>query len=145
QAAADAAQAIADAAAAQAEANAAHTLAGTAESNAQAAIVAAGDEQDSTDTLRDDLGTAIGGVVDRVKANPMIYYGTSAAAGTAPAFSIWFQVNETGQVIGQWQQLAGGGWEKRDIRSEVIANLDVGKLTAGSAAIGSRRAEDRRR
>ncbi|USL85073.1 tail protein [Arthrobacter phage SWEP2] len=123
--AASAAQADADAAAtaaatAQSRADAAHALAGTAESNAQAAITAASNAQNAADNVAKNL------------------FSTNTPAGTAPYGSTWFQVNGTGEVIGQWQQTAAGiasTWTPRPIRSEVIANLDVGKLTAGTANI----------
>ncbi|QUC01229.1 hypothetical protein [Cellulosimicrobium cellulans] len=117
----DATAAIGAAAAAQLRADQAHTLAGTAESNAQAAIVAASGAQ----------ATANG--------RPLMLFSTAVAQGTAPQGSVWFRVNATGQVIGQWQQTAPGAagstWAVREIRSEVIANLDVGKLTAGTAVV----------
>lgn len=117
----DATNAIAAAAAAQLKADQAHTLAGTAESNAQAAITAASGAQAAAD------------------AKPRMLFSTAAPSGTAPQGSVWFRVNASGQVIGQWQQTAasttGSTWTVRELRSEVIANLDVGKLTAGSADI----------
>lgn len=67
-----------------------------------------------------------------------ILFSTGVPAGTAPYGSTWFQVNGTGEVVGQWQQTASGiagTWTPRQIRSEVISNLDVGKLTAGSLAV----------
>lgn len=117
----DATNAIAAAAAAQLKADQAHTLAGTAEQHAQAAIDAASGAQATAD------------------ARPRMLFSTNAPSGTAPQGSVWFRVNASGQVIGQWQQTAasntGSTWTVREIRSEVIANLDVGKLTAGTAVV----------
>ncbi|SFN65992.1 hypothetical protein [Mycetocola miduiensis] len=113
---ADAAKAAANTA--QEQADAAHALAGTAEGNAQAALTAAG-----------NAATAAGLVSKNL-------FSTSSPSGTAPFGSTWFQVNGTGQVIGQWQQTAAGiasTWTKRDVTSDTIANLDVGKLSAGTA------------
>jgi hypothetical protein len=104
------AQAALDAAAAaQSTANTANSAAGTAQQTANNALAAAN------------------GIADN-------YFSTDPPSGTAVEGSVWFQVNGTGQVIGQWQQTAspsGGTWTKRDIRSETIANLDVGKLSGG--------------
>jgi hypothetical protein len=104
------AQAALDAAAAaQSTANTANSAAGTAQQTANNALAAAN------------------GIADN-------YFSTDPPSGTAVEGSVWFQVNATGQVIGQWQQTAspnGSTWTKRDIRSETIANLDVGKLSGG--------------
>ncbi|MBT2502971.1 hypothetical protein [Curtobacterium sp. ISL-83] len=69
---------------------------------------------------------------------PLILFSTSGPSGTAPTGSTWFQVNTAQSVIGYWQQtgtVASPTWTARPIASDVIANLDVGKLTAGTAAI----------
>jgi hypothetical protein len=70
---------------------------------------------------------------------PLILFSTtSAPSGTAPTGSIWFLWDSAKNIAGQWLQsgtLANPVWTPQQIRSEVIANLDVGKLTAGSAAI----------
>lgn len=113
-----AAAASSAASAAQTKANEAHTLAGTAESNAQTAITAAGAAQTSADNL------------------PKVLHGTGGASGTAPNGSIWFQhlTNLQGPIIGQWARVSGA-WVSTPIRTEAIANLDVGKLTSGTATI----------
>lgn len=62
----------------------------------------------------------------------------STPSGTALAGHLWWRVDGTGKVIGQWEQTAspsGSTWTVREVTSEVIANLDVGKLTATSALI----------
>lgn len=70
---------------------------------------------------------------------PLILFSSSAGpSGTAPTGSIWFLWDSAKNIAGQWLQsgaLANPVWTPQQIRSEVIANLDVGKLTAGSAAI----------
>ncbi len=109
-------QAAQDAAAAQDRAEEAHSLAGTAESNAQTAIAAAGAAQEAADS------------------KPLLLKDTSGPTGTAPVGSVWWQVDSNSQIIGQWQRTESG-WQEREIRSEVIANLDVGKLTATDATI----------
>ena len=40
----------------------------------------------------------------------------------------WWQVDAAGDIYGQWSW-NGSQWTAREVRSEVIANLDVGKLT----------------
>lgn len=71
-------------------------------------------------------------------AMPKIYHSTAVASGTAPEGSTWFQHSGSinGPVIGQWT-MTSNGWLKQEIASEVIANLDVGKLTAGGADIST--------
>lgn len=51
----------------------------------------------------------------------------------------WFQRDGTpaGNIIAQYEGLGGTSWASRQLRSEVIANLDVGKLTAGSGLVNS--------
>jgi len=71
---------------------------------------------------------------------PLILFSTSGPSGNAPTGSTWFQVNTAQSVVGQWQQTGSATspvWTARPITSEVIANLDVGKLTAGTAAIAT--------
>lgn len=98
------------------------------------------------DTAQTTADTAINGLAQvsaGLNRKPNIYYSTSEPGSTQLVTqSVWFQVDASGSVIGQWQQVGGipsapfaADWEKRDIRSEVIANLDVGKLTAGTAVI----------
>lgn len=58
---------------------------------------------------------------------------TSTPTGSALVGWTWWRVDGTGKVIGEWEQTAspsGSTWVSRPIRSEAIANLDVGKLTA---------------
>lgn len=70
---------------------------------------------------------------------PLILFSSTAGpSGTAPTGSIWFLWDSAKNVAGQWLQsgtLANPVWTPQQIRSDVIANLDVAKLTAGSAAI----------
>ena len=67
---------------------------------------------------------------------PKVLHGTTAPSGTAPNGSIWWQhLNDLrGVVIGQWNRV-DGAWVSTPIDSQAIANLDVGKLTAGSGTI----------
>jgi len=72
-------------------------------------------------------------------SRPQILFSSSAGpSGTAPTGTIWFLWDSAKNVAGQWLQsgtLASPVWTPQQIRSEVIANLDVAKLTVGSAAI----------
>lgn len=76
---------------------------------------------------------------DTANEKPLILFSSTAGpSGTAPTGSIWFLWDTSKNVAGQWLQsgtLASPVWTPQQIRSEVIANLDVAKLTAGSAAI----------
>lgn len=104
-------EALREARAAQAAADEAHDAAGEAQNAADAAM-------------------------DTANGLSKVLHGTTAATGTAPDGSVWFQHKGTlsGEVIGQWNRV-NGSWSRTDISSEAIANLDVGKLTAGSAEI----------
>ena len=79
---------------------------------------------------------------------PKIYHGNTTdhplwntVPGTfaAPVGSTWFQhqTNISGSVIAQYTKTGTGDsdWAITDITSEVIANLDVGKLTAGTGTM----------
>lgn len=66
--------------------------------------------------------------------NTTIY--STSAPGSAPnsAGDIWFRKDAATQTItGQWQGLGGTSWQQVELASAVIANLDAGKLVAGSA------------
>lgn len=102
------------------------------------ALVAVQDAADSAVAAADTAIVAAGEAQATAEGKPVMLFSVNEPSGDAPQGSVWFQVNESKQVVGQWQQEAvgaGDDWEKREVTSEVIANLDVGKLTAGSAAI----------
>ena len=65
-----------------------------------------------------------------------IVRSTSAASGTTGyvAGDLWWQVDGSNNVIGQWR-FVSGAWVAEQIKSDIIANLDVNKLTAGSGFI----------
>lgn len=74
------------------------------------------------------------------ESRPRIFLSLNEPGSTqAPQGSIWWQRDPSNNILGQWQQTtysnSGTNWEKEEIRSEVIANLDVGKLTVGDATI----------
>lgn len=104
--------ALADATVAIANANTAIANAATANATATAAAFDAGIAQT----------TANG----KAKVN----YSTSAASGPGSNGDIWFQVNGSGSVIAQY--VYNGGWIIAPITNTVIANLDAGKITAGT-------------
>jgi len=56
----------------------------------------------------------------------------------APTGSTFFLIDENENISGEWQQtgtVEAPIWTPRQVLSQVIANLDVGKLTAGQASI----------
>ena len=108
-AATDAAQA---AATAQSKADLAHTNAGTAQTTANNAMTMAGSKS-------------------------KVFYSTSDPSGTASLGDTWRKVNASNDVIAEWRWTAGNTWLTQQISSEAISNLDVGKLTAGSAIINT--------
>lgn len=66
-----------------------------------------------------------------------IIRSTSAASGSGTREGdIWWQVDSlaANNVISQWTW-DGNAWVRSMIKSEVVANLDVNKLTAGTAAM----------
>lgn len=94
---------------------------------------------DAAQTTANNAATAAANAATAAANVSKNLFSTSGPSGTAPQGSTWFQVNGSGEVIGQWQQTATGiasTWTSRPIRSEVIANLDAGKLTAGTAVLG---------
>jgi hypothetical protein len=113
----EATSALEAAAAAQAAASAAHGRADSAYTNAQNALNAA-------------------------SHNAKNLFSTSPPSGSAPVGTIWVQTDSNGKALSSWQQTAGtapaadgtGGtlgstWTPRPIRSEMIENVDVAKLT----------------
>lgn len=102
------------------------------------------DLEDAQQEITDAFGQRLDGLSDRVDevvagANgTLILFSDEEPSGTAPTGSTWFMINEAENVVGQWQQTGTKDdpvWTPREIESSVIANLDVGKLSAGQAAI----------
>jgi hypothetical protein len=112
-AAAAAAAAQADATTAIANANTAITNAAAANAAATSAAYAAGVAQ----TTADGKNTA--------------HYSTSGPSGSGTNGDIWFQVNGGGTVLYQYVY-SGGSWVSAPISNTVIANLDAGKINAGT-------------
>lgn len=66
--------------------------------------------------------------------NKVIYsLSTPSGSGTASG-DIWWQYNASGIIIGQWEW-SGSSWVPKTIGSAVIANLDAGKITAGTISV----------
>jgi hypothetical protein len=64
-----------------------------------------------------------------------VYYQTTAPGSTPNvAGDIWWQYS-SGVIVGQWTGAGGTTWNQNSIGSAVIANLDVGKLTAGTISV----------
>ncbi len=74
---------------------------------------------------------------------PRVLYSTAAPSGSALQHTIWRRINGSGDVIGEWRQTAGSAttvgstWAAVNYGDEILRALDVGKLTAGMAAIAS--------
>lgn len=61
-------------------------------------------------------------------------------SNTAPKGSVWRRTDASGRIIGVWEQTGtavAGVWTPRLITSDVVDNLDVGKLSASGAAINT--------
>ncbi|WGH21093.1 minor tail protein [Arthrobacter phage Cassia] len=107
-----------------AAAQAAHDAADAADAKAVAAQTAAGNAQDTADNALTMAGS-----------KGKVYYSTSAPSGTATATGdLWRKIDASKNVIGEWYW-TGSAWQSSQITTDAISNLDVGKLTAGSAAI----------
>lgn len=88
------------------------------------------------DTALSDLRNEVDNIVipDLDGINKTIY-STSAASGTTGynTGDTWRQYSGSGsnrQIIGEWQ-FTGSAWNPLQLRNEVIANLDAGKIDAG--------------
>jgi hypothetical protein len=65
-----------------------------------------------------------------------ITYSNSAPGSTAnKAGDIWWQYGTGGVISGQWTGAGGTSWTPSTIGSTVIANLDAGKITAGTISV----------
>ncbi|UXZ57100.1 H-type lectin domain-containing protein [Curtobacterium sp. Arg-1] len=106
--------------------------------------IAAASLTDADQDVSDAFGLQLEGLSDRVDqivvgaGGTLILFSDEGPDGTAPTGSTWFMINEAENIVGQWQQTGPEDapvWTPRAIESSVIANLDVGKLTAGQAAL----------
>jgi hypothetical protein len=115
-----AASAAAAAAAAQADATTAIANANTAITNAAAANAAA-----------TSAAYAAGVAQTTANGKNTAHYSTSGPSGSGTNGDIWFQVNGGGTVLYQYVY-SGGSWVSAPISNTVIANLDAGKINAGT-------------
>lgn len=87
---------------------------------------------------QEDLATAQDDLATQLATLSSIHQSIAAPTSedTAPDGTIWWVHDTTlsGPVVAQFV-MQGGVWVSVPITSDVIANLDVGKLTAGSAAL----------
>ena len=64
-----------------------------------------------------------------------VIYSLSAPSGSGTASGdIWWRYDGSGIIIGQWEW-NGSSWVSKTIGSAVIANLDAGKITAGTISV----------
>ncbi|MER2142201.1 MAG: hypothetical protein ABS888_00290, partial [Eubacteriales bacterium] len=117
----DAATAAANAASAAATAKSA---ADAAQATANAAQTAAGNAQNTADNALTMAGS-----------KSKVFYSRSEPSGTADPGDTWRQVDTANNVIAEWRVTSNGLWIPQKLTSEAISNLDVGKLTAGTANI----------
>ena len=119
---------------AQSTANSAQTAANNAQSTANSAQTAANNAQSSANSAQ----TAASNAQSTANGKNTVTYSTSAPGARAnTAGDIWWQYDSTsGHLIAQWQGTGGTTWISRQLDSQVIANLDVGKLTAGTLSVG---------
>jgi hypothetical protein len=96
--------------------------------------------QATADAVKTDLATNYSNttamnnaILTSANGKNKITYSASVP-GTAAniAGDIWFQQDGTGKIMGQWIGAGGTSWSSVTIRNEVIANLDAGKIVAGS-------------
>lgn len=100
------------------------TAAANAQTKAQEALTAAGSAQSTADNALTMAGT-----------KSKVFYSTSAPSGTGTNVNdLWRRIDASKNVIGEWYW-TGSAWQSSQITTEAISNLDVGKLTAGSAII----------
>lgn len=113
-------------------------VAGVSLSDASAAKEAADKAQAAADEAKQDAADALTDAkaytVERTDGISRSYDSTALPGTTeAPQDSVWYQRDGTGKIIAVFVQKGSGmaaDWQARTITSEVIDNLDVGKLTA---------------
>lgn len=116
---ADAAQA-----AAEAKAQIAQDTADAAQQRANEAHDTAGNAQDTADLAMTAAGS-----------KTTITYSTSAPAGNGQREGDTHrQRDNSNNIVAEWRW-TGSAWQKQEVTSEMISNLDVGKLTAGYGEI----------
>lgn len=66
-----------------------------------------------------------------------VFYGTTNPTGTGSRGDVWRKTDANKNIIAEWFWGAANKWESSQVTNELISNLDVGKLVAGSATINS--------
>ncbi|MCK9209295.1 MAG: hypothetical protein M0P61_00525 [Ignavibacteriaceae bacterium] len=89
------------------------------------------------------IATTTKGLADTAQStangkNKITYSLTVPGTTANAAGDIWFQKNASEIIIGQWEGLGGTAWAAKTLDNAVIANLDVGKLTAGIISVAIR-------
>lgn len=120
------------------------TTIATAQSAADSAASAASAAQSDADAAASAASTAQGtadSALTAANGKNKVTYSTNAPSGTGTVGDLWFQVDGTGDVTGQWQW-TGSAWQSRQATNTVIANLDAGKITTGTIAAARLSATD---
>ena len=131
-------KAATDAATAAAAANTAAGNAASAAATAAAAAATADGKAVAAQSTADGAASAAASAagtantaLTTANGKNKIIFSTSDASGTAYATGdVWFKKSGA-LIVAQWEFVAGA-WSARTLDSAVIANLDAGKITAGS-------------
>ncbi|WNN93976.1 minor tail protein [Arthrobacter phage Nitro] len=111
------------------------TDAATAAANAASAASAADAKAVAAQTAAGNAQTTANNALTMAGTKGKVFYDTNAPSGTGTATGdLWRKIDASKNVIGEWYW-TGSAWQSSQITTEAISNLDVGKLTAGSAAI----------
>lgn len=79
-----------------------------------------------------DAASAATTAQNTANSKNQVTYSTADPSGNGTrAGDIWFKRDGAGIIIGQWEW-TGSAWTARTIGNQVIANLDAGKITAGT-------------
>jgi hypothetical protein len=135
------AAAAADADAAEAAADAAQAAADALKAKEDAAAA----RQAATDSAT-SAGQAVTVAQQAASGKNTIFYSLEVAPATGNekrvAGDTWFHRDAVGRILGQWEWVVPAtgtaSWVSRTLSSQVIAFLDVGKLTTGQIAAGQR-------
>jgi trimeric autotransporter adhesin len=114
--------------------NAAATAAAQAEADAQTAITNAATAISTANAANATATSAAytaGVAQTTANGKNTSHYSTSSPSGTGVNGDLWFQVNGGGTVLYQYAY-NGSSWIAAPISNTVIANLDAGKITAGT-------------
>lgn len=111
--------------------DAAIQAAATAAANAQTAA-------NNAQTAANNAATAAGTAQTTANGKNTVTYSTALPGTNAnKAGDIWFVRDGAGTITAQYEGMGGTTWTSRTLNSSVIANLDAGKITAGSTFTSS--------